>query len=337
MSVECKPIINCSTRSEYTYCKEFVHATPNELPPTELADQWKISPCFMPAKYARFANAILNFEVRKDDIWICTYAKCGTSWTQEMVWMLNNNLDYEADSRINMKDRYCFLEAVTMFDTKIEKENNEFAESSVEKANQMPSPRFIKSHLPAQLLPRQLWTVKPKIIYTSRNPKDTAISFYHHYRNIKCYKGSFSEYMEAFLANQVIWTPFHEHIVNFWTMRNEENILFITYENMKVDLISVVKKTMHFLGKSFSDDQLEKLCAHLDVNSMRNNPSINQDILVQDVLDVLGETKPDPDFRYFNFFNKNFSHCIFYLLSSDRIDLFARDWQVTLRMKCHQI
>lgn len=29
--------------------------------------------------------------------------------------------------------------------------------------NQMPSPRFIKTHLPVELLPKQIWLKKPKV------------------------------------------------------------------------------------------------------------------------------------------------------------------------------
>jgi len=38
---------------------------------------------------------------------------------------------------------------------------------TLQKADMMQSPRCIKSHLPVQLLPEQLWTVKPKAKYHS--------------------------------------------------------------------------------------------------------------------------------------------------------------------------
>jgi len=42
-----------------------------------------------------------------------------------------------------------------------------YMEDSMRKAEMLQSPRCIKSHLPLQLLPEQLWTVKPKAKYHS--------------------------------------------------------------------------------------------------------------------------------------------------------------------------
>ena len=37
---------------------------------------------WMPKKYRAAAEKIYNFEVKEDDIWIVTFPKCGTTWTQ---------------------------------------------------------------------------------------------------------------------------------------------------------------------------------------------------------------------------------------------------------------
>ena len=50
----------------------------------------------MPRVYAeQLEEQIYNFQLREDDIWIVTYPKCGTTWTQELVWTLINDVDQE--------------------------------------------------------------------------------------------------------------------------------------------------------------------------------------------------------------------------------------------------
>ena len=36
----------------------------------------------VPARFQDIAEKMYNMEVRKDDVWIITYPKCGTTWTQ---------------------------------------------------------------------------------------------------------------------------------------------------------------------------------------------------------------------------------------------------------------
>ena len=50
----------------------------------------------MPRIFAeKLEKKIYDFELRDDDIWIVTYPKCGTTWTQELVWMLLNDVNIE--------------------------------------------------------------------------------------------------------------------------------------------------------------------------------------------------------------------------------------------------
>lgn len=65
------------------------------------------------------------------------------------------------------------------------------------------SPRTIQSHLPWNLLPKEIrdGLKKPKIIYVARNPKDICVSFYHHRVLIEGYLGTIDEFVEEFIAD----------------------------------------------------------------------------------------------------------------------------------------
>lgn len=77
---------------------------------------------------------------------------------------------------------------------------------------EMPSPRFMKSHLPMSLLPTNLMDTA-KVIYVARDPRDVAVSCFHHARLFKLinYKGNFRQTWSAFTkdlcAYRIISTP----------------------------------------------------------------------------------------------------------------------------------
>ena len=60
------------------------------------------------------AAAIRRFQLRADDTWIVTFPKSGTTWTQEMLWMIVNDHDYQAAQRQILDTRSPFLESVVL-------------------------------------------------------------------------------------------------------------------------------------------------------------------------------------------------------------------------------
>lgn len=148
------------------------------------------------------------------------------------------------------------------------------------------------------LLPDKLWTVKPKIIYVARNPKDVATSFFHHYRNIVGFDGKKEDFVNAFLYDQVIYAPFNQHVLDFWKIRNEPNVEFIFYEDMKHDMKSVVKVLMKFLDKNYTEEEIDKLCKHLSVDSMRSIPSCNNELLVKKCMELNGKKNGENNWNF---------------------------------------
>ena len=55
----------------------------------------------LPTRFPGVENSlekIWNFEPKKDDIWIVTYPKCGTTLTQELMWQISNGVDVENEA-----------------------------------------------------------------------------------------------------------------------------------------------------------------------------------------------------------------------------------------------
>lgn len=58
----------------------------------------------------KFIEEIRDLPVYEDDIWVVTYPKCGTTWTQEAVWQICNNLDFDYTRKITLGERFPFIE-----------------------------------------------------------------------------------------------------------------------------------------------------------------------------------------------------------------------------------
>nr|CAD7419302.1 unnamed protein product [Timema cristinae] len=94
----------------------------------------------------------------------------GTTWTQEMVWCIANDLDFQA-AKVPLPERFPFLDHSPLFDyTDIlpripDLQLPTFVLDSVQHIADLPSPRFIKTHLPWSLLPSQIRTGdrRPKV------------------------------------------------------------------------------------------------------------------------------------------------------------------------------
>ena len=109
------------------------------------------------------------------------------------------------------------------------------------------------------------------------------MSFYHHYRHLHGFRDTIETFLDAFVSNQILYAPFNDHILEFWKIRDQPNILVLFYEDMKRNLKQEVKKAMKFLNKNYSEEEIDKLCQHLSFESMKNNLSCN----FEDFLEIL--------------------------------------------------
>ncbi|XP_058454540.1 luciferin sulfotransferase [Malaya genurostris] len=252
---------------------------------------------FMPTKFQEIGEDILNLEIRTDDVWLLSYPRTGSTWAQEMVWLLGNNLDYEGAKSVQQV-RTPLLELSAIFSedqsvedfvTKHEKVN------SVTCVRNLPSPRYVKCHLPWQLLPTQMDTVRPKMIYIARNPKDLAVSYYYYCQLIHQTSGSFEDFCNIFLDDQAPIGPMWAHMLGFWKRRNQSNVLFLKYEDMKRNLPTVIRDCARFMDidRDLKEEEIVRLCDHLQFDRMQKNPAVNMEPLMQNSaqIDTNGSVK----------------------------------------------
>ncbi|KYN35407.1 Sulfotransferase 1C4 [Trachymyrmex septentrionalis] len=249
---------------------------------------------FFPFRYIEQAEGFYNFKARSDDTWLLSHPRSGTTVMQELIWLLANDLNFDVAKKRLLTERFPFFE-FSLFnhpevtqefllfnkdDTVKQQLCREIALPGYKVIAEMPShtPRFIKSHFPFSMLPGLL-DVGCKIVYIARNPKDVVSSWYHLNRSISTqgFLGDFSTFFEYFLNNLTPWSPYWEHLKEAWNLRNSKNILFLFYEEVIHDFPKTIKKVAKFLGKTYtlSDEEINKLTNHLNIQNFRNNPMVN--------------------------------------------------------------
>lgn len=181
----------------------------------------------------------MAYKPTKDDIFIATYPKCGTTWTQQIVFLLLNDGRPPADIG-EYFSKHPFIDML----------GNEGVESMVR-------PAAIKTHFPFNYVP---YSPIAKYICVVRNPKDALVSFFHHTRGIPGYQfanGSFDTYFELFLEGKVDYGDYFDHLISWWDHRYDQNVIFLTFEEMKQDIGTAVHKIASFIDKSIAQ-KLEK-------------------------------------------------------------------------------
>ncbi|XP_066300508.1 sulfotransferase 1B1-like isoform X2 [Branchiostoma lanceolatum] len=192
-------------------------------------------------------EVIPDYVIRDDDVVIVTYPKAGTNWIMEIV---NKLMRAAGKTDVQTKDMPWSLESTFQ---QYGKPNHVILEDQ-------PSPRIIHTHLPWHLAPKMISSPKGKVkaIVLMRNPKDTALSWYHFDRKLLPSVGvqhtlPLDEYLQCFLDGKAERGDFYDHALGWWKMRDDPHFLFLKYEDMNKDLSSAVVKIKEFLDISLDD------------------------------------------------------------------------------------
>nr|XP_055233407.1 sulfotransferase 1C1-like [Gorilla gorilla gorilla] len=260
------------------------------LPPEEFS---QVNGIILQKKMCDFWDKIWNFQAKPDDLLIASYPKAGTTWTQEIVDLIQNDGDIEKSRRASIQLQHPFREWIRM------------THCGIDQANAMRFPRTLKTHLPVQLLSPSFWEENCKIIYVARNAKDNLVSYYHFQRMSKALPdpGSWDKYFETFLAgNRLGLLESHTAVIVtvllglatqqsyqamgwHWGVSAESPVTSSGVSDMDTSTYSdeggkgdpkrEIRKIMEFLGKNPKEKLLDKIVYNTSFDVMKKNPMTN--------------------------------------------------------------
>lgn len=202
-----------------------------------------------------------EFVVQGDDLFVVTYPKCGTTWTEQIVHLILNQGE-QGEQRIT--DAAPWLETLPKRPGGMQA----FLQT-------LAGRRLFTSHLPLALMP-DFSATKGKYIYVARNPKDTAVSFYYHDRSKAGYDGSWAEHLSLFMQGQVMYGSYFDNLLPWWqASQTAANILFLKYEEMQHDLAGAVTQIAHFIDVPIDQPLLERVVAGSSFQAMSTNEKTN--------------------------------------------------------------
>jgi len=205
----------------------------------------------------------LAFRPRPTDILIAPFAKSGTTWVQQIVHGLRTrgSMDFSEITEV-----IPWIEIA--HDMGIDLERPQPAE-----------PRAYKSHLAWDLIPKGA-----RYIYVIRDPRDVAVSTYHFFSGWWFEAGTISldEITRAWLLGAEGPRRYWPHVVSWWEHRDDENVLFLCYENMKRDLPRTVRRIADFIGIPLDDELRDLVVRQSSIDFMRAHERRFDDHLIQE-------------------------------------------------------
>ena len=143
-----------------------------------------------------------------------------------------------------------------------------------------------------------------QVIYVARNPKDMCVSYFNHLKMFEERDPDLplDEFAKLFMEGEVNQLPYFPHVLEAWKQRNNPNLLFLFFEDMKRDLRGTIEKVADFLGKALTEQQLDGLATNLHFSSMKKNPWVNKSMayayspLTAEELQARAAKEPPPQF-----------------------------------------
>lgn len=256
-------------------------------------------PVFLPPERLAWLDA--NVRLRSGDVAIVTYPKCGTTWTEQIVLLLQNGcrpdlLDPENKNTYRREVKAGKLWPTANVFSARESPRDALAgpprrgEFSLvmepAEFDKLPGPRVIKSHMPVAHFNGASCRGGPddgprgfslqsgvRVIYVTRNPFDAAVSAFYHPGGIKPNKLGypFTAYAKVYSRYGFAWGSWYDHVKGWrdaWR-ENRKQVLWVHYEELQADLPKAIARIAAFLDIKASPELVQRVAKNSTFKAMK--------------------------------------------------------------------
>lgn len=253
-------------RHEYSFASSLVRGLPH--PPFISERVWE-------AQRERLA-------FRDTDVFVSTFAKCGTTLTEQVVLLLlnggraeeldplhKNTLDPGSGKVGKVWTEMAVVDGLFGDGDRVEDATSKAcmgegrARMSVDDFDALPAPRVLKTHAPTQLFLDR--SKKAKVIYVTRNPFDACVSCYYHPKPGVSPQSNgvpFDAFCKLWLTDRVEFGGWIDHIKGWreeYLRRaacggKDGDMLWMSYEELVREPISSIQTIANFLGVDTASD-----------------------------------------------------------------------------------
>jgi aryl sulfotransferase len=214
-----------------------------------------------------------DFPFRSDDIVISTYAKSGTTWTQQMIAQMMFGGDPEL----------AVAEMSPWVDLRVPPKEVKLPEIEAQTHR-----RFLKTHLPVDAL---VFSPEAKYIYLARDGRDVVWSMYNHHANAnELWYGALNdtpgrvgppiepppedirEYWRAWMDGDghPFWS-FWENVRSWWAIRELPNVHLIHFSELNRDMPGQMRVMADFLDIDIDESRWDAIVEYCTFDWMKAN------------------------------------------------------------------
>jgi aryl sulfotransferase len=222
-------------------------------------------------------------KLRDDDVIVATWAKTGTTLTQQMVWQL---ITGGADG----------VASITVSPW-VDNRRAAPAEAMAAMLEAQTQRRVMKTHSPFESVP---FSASVKYVYIGRDGRDVVWSLYNHGASLsdasiermnaldgpwpkasRLELGVRDLYLhwletDSFPVPDFDMPSFWDHVKGWWEQRRRPNILLLHYANLVADRTGEMRRLARFLDIEVDEERLPAMVARCQIDYMRDQARVSR-------------------------------------------------------------